>query len=109
HQPSVVFHAAAYKLVPILEENPCQGVLNNVAGTKVIADVAVEAGVERFVLVSTDKTVNPTSVMGATKRVAEVYRQNLGRRTATRFISTPFGNVLGSSGSAIPPSQEQTR
>src|SRR5690606_22983471 len=95
-RPSLVFHAAAYKHVPILEENPCQGVENNVLGTKIVADAAVRHAAERFVLISTDQTVNPTSVMGATKHVAELYCQNLGRTCDTQFVTTRFGNVLAS-------------
>ncbi|MGA7305283.1 MAG: nucleoside-diphosphate sugar epimerase/dehydratase, partial [Rhodothermales bacterium] len=100
--PSVVFHAAAYKHVPMLEGNIAEGIRNNVFGTRIVAETAVEFGSERFVLVSTDKTVNPANVMGATKRVAEIICQNLGRRTATQFITTRFGNVLGSAGSVVP-------
>lgn len=107
YKPAVVFHAAAYKHVPMLEANPAEGVCNNVFGTKVVADAADRFGVDRFVLVSTDKAVNPANVMGTTKRIAEIYCQNLNGRSKTRYITTRFGNVLGSSGSVIPLFQKQ--
>jgi len=106
-RPAVVYHAAAYKHVPMLEANPAEGVCNNVFGTKVVADAADRFGADRFVLVSTDKAVNPANVMGTTKRIAEIYCQNLNSRSKTRFITTRFGNVLGSSGSVIPLFQKQ--
>ncbi|HKY37055.1 MAG TPA: nucleoside-diphosphate sugar epimerase/dehydratase [Polyangiaceae bacterium] len=107
HRPSLILHAAAHKHVPIMEWNPGEGIKNNLFGTKTVADIAVEAGVDVFVMISTDKAVNPSSVMGATKRAAEVYLQSLAQGSATRIVTVRFGNVLGSSGSVVPIFQQQ--
>ena len=114
YRPQVVFHAAAYKHVPLMEENPCEAVRVNVAGSRNVADKCVQYDVEKMVMVSTDKAVNPTNIMGCTKRLAEIYVQSLGLaiekgevKGRTRFVTTRFGNVLGSNGSVIPRFREQ--
>jgi FlaA1/EpsC-like NDP-sugar epimerase len=107
YRPHVVFHAAAHKHVPLMEKNPTEAVKNNVFGTKNVADCADQYKAERFVLISTDKAVNPSSVMGTTKRIAEMYIQSINERSATKFAAVRFGNVLGSRGSVIPLFKEQ--
>ncbi len=114
YSPDIVFHAAAYKHVPLMEQNPCEAAYVNVTGSRIVADMCLEHNVEIMVMISTDKAVNPTNIMGASKRLAEIYVQSLGIAIAngkvegrTKFVTTRFGNVLGSNGSVIPHFQKQ--
>ncbi|MET0572635.1 MAG: UDP-N-acetylglucosamine 4,6-dehydratase family protein, partial [Pedobacter agri] len=128
YKPHFVYHAAAYKHVPLMEDNPCEAIKTNVMGTKIIADLSIKYGVRKFVMISTDKAVNPTNIMGASKRIAEIYVQSLNNtlnnanhifsnglsyinelnvKPITKFITTRFGNVLGSNGSVIPRFKQQ--
>jgi len=118
YEPEIIYHAAAYKHVPLMEEHPSAAIVNNVMGTQILAELAVAYGVDKFVMVSTDKAVNPTNVMGASKRIAEIYTQSYHKHlraasginnlvNTTKFVTTRFGNVLGSNGSVIPRFQKQ--